>query len=331
MIDFPTTSSVAVQAVRPLLRRIARVYKSAGTGQWDIDDQLLFMGYNAEHALDVRMYPAATHPSAQAVRKDILDLARMLHRASDSNRLGIAAQINAMMAYLGAPFDDIHGTSGAGSTPPITAEGKYKLALHSSADNIGYVNWFINSVPVPGVSARELLIAPTDYPQLVWAEVYSLNGTNLGVSWTIPGKLDVPGTLVVAAGDASHPTEVGYRDTLFGDLVPTAVYGGDIRLLIATQSSGQIALGFVTSIGRDTIQVTIDGTTLEMVSQDQITFYADDTTVWDRIRNGIGDTLDIMYIGGTEGIPARSAPRVHALEDVKGLTKTELVALLSGE
>lgn len=315
MINFPTTSSVAVADVRPLLNRVVRIYKSAGVdGQIAISDQTAWLGWGIR---DVMQWPPAVHPSAQAVRKDLLELVRRLTNAEFENRRGIAEQIKAAWESVGIPVKTMSGASGVGVVGPVV-DGKVTCHINDGPGefgNISYVNWTIDSVPVDA-SAVAINVPVKDTPTLVWAAVYDLHGNNYAVSWTIPPMNSTLLTLTPAVGDATHPTEIGYRDALFGTLVPNTVYDSAIRTFMANSSAPDsvvIDFTYVTGVPPE-FTMWVDGHEVLMVLAGSGTDYSGTSVgAYNAIRNNTGVALPV-YFRLADAVVRN--PRVHTLDEI---------------
>lgn len=196
MVNYPATSSVAVQSARPFLNRILRVFTAAGdAGKVAIAEQFAHFAYNGEHSKEESLYPTSSEPSAHAVRKDLANLSRHMHRQGDEARTGIAQQCEALVLSVGGALSPLVGESSEDNTAPAAdADGKVTLYikdLQPTLANVFFVNWSVNGVKQVGWSGDRIRVTPGEYPIFIHAEVHSMDGRNIAISWTVPAVVTV--------------------------------------------------------------------------------------------------------------------------------------------
>lgn len=195
MVNYPATSSVAVQSARAHLNRVLKVYNSAGAaGKLAIAEQFTHFAYNDELSKHEHLFPTSAEPAAHAVRRDIAELARHMHRQGKAARIGIAEQCEAAVLSVGGALLPVVGASATPTAPAPDADGKVTLSLLDAVPtlaNVFFVNWTIDSIPLSGTSGDRIRVTPKALPQLVWAEVWGMDGSNIAISWTVPAAVAV--------------------------------------------------------------------------------------------------------------------------------------------
>lgn len=200
MVNYPATTSQAAAHSRVFLNRILRVFNSAGAaGKLAVAEQFIHFAYNDEDGKDDANYPSSAEPAAHAVRGDIANLSRYMHRQGDEVRTAIAQQCEAAVLSVGGALLPVVGLSDEGNTAPAAdADGKVTLdikALQPTLANVFFVNWSVNGVKQVGWSGDRIRVTPGEFPIFIHAEVHGMDGSNIAISWTVPA--------VVAAMEAS--------------------------------------------------------------------------------------------------------------------------------
>lgn len=338
MIDFPTTDSVAVAAVRPLLRKLIARYQSAPDDETRtaITAQMSDFAMYHSTATDPVNYPSTTSHVAIKVREYLVAIAKLLHNSGFATREGIRAHCHATWMYLDSAPPIITGASGTGVLGTTDSAGKYSLHVSdgpgAAFNGAFFVNWTRDGVPIVA-SGSSIRVATTAAPQSFAAEVFGMAGENFLVTWTVPGKDDITATLTPAMGDAAAPTECGYRLNRFGTLAPTSAYGTTINTVFTTPDPAQQVLIDTEDVIAP-FTIMIGGNEIAMTENPSFpggrAWVGTNDAAHDLIRASVDTPLTVVFVGGATEV-LRDRPRTHTLEEVKGLTKAELIALLSGE
>lgn len=339
MINYPATSSVAAQSVRPLLTRIARVFTAASAaGKTAIAAQFIYATTHPLSCLNVMDYPPATDPSAQAIRKDLINIMRMLHMATPGNRLAIAAQMKAAILAVGGAPIAIAGAGGAAVLPAIDAAGKYQLdtaQVGAPITGAAYVDWYVNDRPAPGAGKDILSIAPSPIPQEVRAVSADLLGAVREVTWAIPPTVEYT-VLTPAIGVPPFSTEVGYRVGLFGAVAPTVVHGATLKTITTLDASAPgvvVEFNSATKVEESEFNIYVNDILVHMTVSTTYpgggVFESVNAEARDIVRNSVGVPVTVAF---PDTLHVRPTTVVTYPADIlKSLTKAQLVQLATGE
>lgn len=201
MVNYPTSSSVAVIQARVLLNRILRKYHSAtAAGKAAIAQQFIWFTSTNTRSKDAADYPATNDPSAQAARVDIAALSRHYHSQVLAIRNELLPTVAAAVLSVGGVIPPVSGTVNTSPTPLPDAAGRIHLNVRDrilDLDSAASVAWISTgdelSGAVLGVTGEHYTVTPKSTSFTVTAYIASIDGAEMTTTWTIPAAttLDV--------------------------------------------------------------------------------------------------------------------------------------------